>query len=84
MLAKDDREYTAWHVEAWMRNLEILDRLWMWAKKNLSTDDFNNKFFGQKLNKRTVLPYTSLLGNIQVLERMWKWVKKTSTFKHTA
>ena len=35
---------TAWHYAAKWGNSEILQKVWEWAKENLTTEEINDKF----------------------------------------
>jgi len=42
-LGTDNEGRTVWHVAAACRKLEILQKIWEWAKEKLTTEEINNK-----------------------------------------
>jgi hypothetical protein len=41
LLAKDDRKRTAWQVAAEWGKTESLEKIWKWAKVEMSTENLN-------------------------------------------
>ena len=52
---------TVWHLAAELGKTEPLEKIWEWAKAELSTEELNNKLFLAKDDtKQTVWHYVSL------------------------
>jgi hypothetical protein len=59
---------------------EALEKIWEWAKAEMSTEDLNNKLLLAKDDrKQTVWYYASLWDNLQLLERIWEWAQEQQT-----
>jgi hypothetical protein len=43
-LTKNDGGLTVWHAAAWTGNLELLCKLWEWAKQLLTREEIQNMF----------------------------------------
>ena len=51
--------------------VEILDKLWEWAKMFLNRDALNNKLFlDNDEGENTVLPYSLICSDVNLLERI--------------
>ena len=80
MLAKEDRKGTAWQVAAQWGKMKSLEKIWEWAKAELSTEDLNNKLSLAKDDiKQTVRHYASVWDKLQLLGRIWKWAQEQLT-----
>jgi len=76
MLAKADREYTAWKIAALMGISQVFYEFCEWATEKLNLGELNNKFSLAKHDTEHMLVhYESLLGIIQLLDRLWNWAK---------
>ena len=54
MLVKEDTELTAWHVAAKACNVELLERLREWDKKQQTAEQLNYRMFLMKgIRERT-------------------------------
>ena len=77
MLAQNNRKQTAWHVAAKRSKVEILDKLWEWAKEGLNRDVLsNNLLLAKNDDEDTALHLTLHSGNVQTLERIWNLAKE--------
>jgi ankyrin repeat protein len=72
MLKKDKDRQTAWHVAVRRGKVEVLDRLWEWAKEVINRDELNKNCFQAKVIKNA-LYHSTLSYNKQILERIWMW-----------
>jgi ankyrin repeat protein len=80
MLKKGKDRQTAWHVALRRGKVEVLDRLWEWAKKVLNRDELNNKLLlARDEREKTVLHHAIFSENVQILERVWKWANEQLT-----
>jgi len=71
---------TAWQLAAELGKTEPLEKIWEWAKAELSTEELNNKLLLAKVDiKQTVWDYISLWDKVQLLGRIWKWVQEKIT-----
>ena len=63
-----------------MGHLDIIQKLWEWAKKNLTTVEINNKLLlaTDKLGKNGV-ENGSNEGKINIKQKLWKWAKENLT-----
>lgn len=77
MLAKDDTERIAWHVAAKMGHVDVLKKLWAWAKERLTTDELQQKLFlARHLMGKTSWHDAAETNNTEVLEILWEWDKR--------
>jgi len=58
---------------------EILQKVWEWAKENL-TEEINNKFLlGTDKDGRTAWHIAAERGNSEILQNVWEWAKENLT-----
>ena len=80
MLTRDNLRKTAWNVATKRVKVEVLDKLWEWAKKLLNTDKLNNKLLLAKDDEENAILHNTLFTiNVKILERLWKWAKEQLT-----
>jgi ferredoxin-fold anticodon binding domain-containing protein len=80
LLARNNRKRTAWHMAAERGKVEILDKLWEWAKEVLKRDDMNNNLLlAEDYDKEIILHHASFSDIIQTLEIMWQLAKEQLT-----
>jgi ankyrin repeat protein len=71
---------TVWQVAALLGNVDILQKLWEWAKEKLTTEEINNKFLlGTDNEGRTVWHVAAQRGNLEMLQKVWDWNKEKLT-----
>jgi hypothetical protein len=76
LLARDDRERTAWQVAAMMFNTESLVEIWKWAKVDLTPENLKNEFLLAKDNrKKTAWQVAAEWGKSESLEKIREWAK---------
>ena len=51
-LAKDKYERTAWHMATYNSNIEVLIKLWEWAKNVLTQEHLQSMFLATEESKR--------------------------------
>jgi ankyrin repeat protein len=77
LLAQDNDGHTAWQLAAMGAKIEVLEKLWEWAKEKLTTGELCNKFLLAKAKKEaSAWLYASLWGNLVALQRLWEWGKE--------
>jgi hypothetical protein len=55
-------------------NLDVLQKLWGWAEKNLTTGERNNSLFLVKDNSgRTLWHVAEKEGTIEIFLNLWVW-----------
>jgi len=91
LLKQDDKRQTAWYKAAVMGNMQVLDRLWEWAKKVLTTQELKNElllatvkfgntdFFSDTYIKHTALQRAAQEGKTEVFLKLWDWTKEELT-----
>ena len=80
LLSQDNYVRTAWHVAVWWGKEEILDKLWVWTKEVLNTDQLIKKMLMAKNNEEmTAFHHETFCSNVQILERLWKWANEQLT-----
>jgi hypothetical protein len=68
---------TAWQLAAERGNWQSIEKMWEWAKAELSTDDLNNQLLlATDDREQTVLHYATLCDKQLLIGRMRKWVKE--------
>ena len=77
LLGIDKFGTTAWHIAAERGNSEILQKLWEWAKENLTTEEINNKLLLMTDEEgKTAWHIAAKRGNSEILQKEWEWAKK--------
>jgi hypothetical protein len=80
LLAQDDNTPTAWHLAAVCGNIQVLQKLWEWAKEKLTTEDLNNKLLLAKDKRgQTAWHVAAECGNLELLQRLCEWAKEVLT-----
>jgi len=70
-------EMSAWHYAVEGANSEILQKLYEWAKENLTKEEINNKLLlGTDKHGMTAWHYAAIWGNTEILQNVWEWAKK--------
>ena len=80
MLSKDEYNKTAWQNAAGRGEVEILEKLWDWAKKlQLKPEELRNELLLSKdeFNK-TAWHKAAERGEVAILEKLWDWAKNCS------
>jgi len=71
---------TVWQVAALLGNLEILQKLWEWAKEKLTTEEINNTLLlGTDNEGRTAWHLAAMWSNVENLQKVWEWAKERLT-----
>ena len=77
LLGTDTEGRTAWHTAAKRGNSEILQKIWDWAKENLTKEEINNKLLLVTDEEgRTAWHIAPERGNSEILQKIWDWAKK--------
>jgi hypothetical protein len=80
LLAQDNNTQTAWHLAAVCGNIQVLQKLWEWAKEKLTTEDLNNKLLLAKDKRgQTAWHVAAECDNLQLLQKLWEWAKEKLT-----
>jgi len=92
LLVQDKEKRTAWHVAALGVNIQVLQRLWVWAKKVLTpqelkdelllaTVEFENTdlFSDKRYIKDTVLQKAAQQGKTEIFMKLWDCTKEELT-----
>jgi ankyrin repeat protein len=67
---------TAWHWAACEGNLDVLHKLWKWAKENLTKENFKNKMLLVTDNEGwTAWHRATYVGILDVLQKLWNWAE---------
>jgi endo-1,4-beta-D-glucanase Y len=67
-------------VAAGMGKLDILQKIWEWAKEILTKEEINNKLLLATDNKgRTAWHVAASWGKLGVLLKIWEWAKENLT-----
>jgi len=77
-LLKDKDGKTAWQVAAKCDEVELLERLWNWAKGlQLNPEEIKNDVYLKKDKDGKTNPHMAAEGGeFEVLERLWDWAKE--------
>jgi len=77
LLGTDQYGTTAWHIAAERGNSEVIQKLWEWAKENLTTEEINNKLLLMTDEEgKTAWHIAAKRGNSEILQKEWEWAKK--------
>ena len=77
LLAEDKYRQTAFLLAAVWRNIQALELLWEWGKKNLKTTQLNNRYLLAKdSRKNTAWHVAAEEGHLEIIQRLWKWAKE--------
>jgi ankyrin repeat protein len=77
LLLLDNNAPTAWHLAAAWGNIQLLQKLWKWAKEKLTTEDLNNKLLLDKDKRgQTTWQVAAQWGNLHFLQKLWEWAKE--------
>ena len=92
LLKQDDEGRTAWHKAVLMGNIQVLMRLWEWAKKVLKTQELKSELLlptvkledlfplKQKYSrKHTALQRAADQDKTEVFLKLWEWSKEELT-----
>jgi hypothetical protein len=75
LFSKGIYEQTAWHKAAISGDIEVLERLWNWAKElQLKPEELRNELLFSK-GRFGKMPWREAAGNdnIKVLDKLWDW-----------
>jgi hypothetical protein len=77
-LSRDEYEQTIWHKAAISDNVEILEKLWDWAKElHIKPEELRNEVFLSKdIYKQATLRKAERSGNVEILEKLRDWAKE--------
>jgi ankyrin repeat protein len=78
-LDKDEYQITAWHVAARNGQIEILHKLWDWAKEVLTQKELNKLLLNRSISAKTAWQVVAEEGRIEVLPLLWESAKKVLT-----
>jgi len=80
LLAKDDERKTAWIMATERGNLQVLEKLWECANKNLTTEEINiNLLLATDYLGRTVLHMAAVFGGLEIIQKVWAWFNEKLT-----
>jgi len=80
LLAKDSEGFTTWLISVVFKNTQVLEKLWEWAGKNLTTEEMNNTLlFAADYEGMTAWHWVAEKGNLEVLLKIWEWAEKKLT-----
>ena len=74
-VAKEKCKRTAWHMGAGKGQIDILHKLWDWAKKVLTKGELNNMFLAKEECKWNAWLLAAGNGQTDVLHKLWEWAK---------
>ena len=85
---REEKEYgnmsyqtlSVWHVAAVQCNVEVLQKVWEWAKEKLTTEEINNKLLlGTEKDGKTAWQRVAKWRNSDILQKVWEWAKENLT-----
>ena len=79
LLATDGTGRAVWFVAVERSNLEALQKVWEWAKENLTTEETKYMLLATGKRERTVWHYTSMRDKEDFLQKIWEFVKEVLT-----
>jgi hypothetical protein len=76
-LSTDKYGKTVWHNAAERGQVEILEKLWDWAKElQLKPKQLRNEVFSTDKYGKTVSYKAANRGQVEILEKLWDWVNE--------
>jgi endo-1,4-beta-D-glucanase Y len=61
-------------------HLDVLLKIWVWAKENLTREEINNKLLlATDYMGRTAWNVAASKGKVDVLHEIWQWAKENLT-----
>ena len=80
LLAEDKDGHTAWLLAVNVGNEEVLEKLWVTAKEELTTEELKNKLLlAKNREQQTALHLAAVKGNPNALEKLWVWATNELT-----
>jgi hypothetical protein len=77
LLAQNIEGKSAYFMATESGNLQVLEKLWEYAKEKLTTEDINNKILLARYNEgMTVLHKAACGGKLDVLLKIWDWAEE--------
>jgi len=71
---------TAWHNAIYQNNIHVLEKLWEWAKENLTTENINNKLLlATDHNGMTVWHLAATRYTPEILQQVWDMAEQNLT-----
>jgi len=70
---------TVWHVAAYLCNLKVLEKLWVWAKEKLSGEEIKKLLLATDRSGMTGWHWAAVQSELGILEKVWKWVEEKLT-----
>ena len=74
-LDRDESRRTAWPNASEKGQIELLNKLWEWAKDLLISEEIQNIFLARDESKRTAWHMALEEGHIDVFHNLWEWPK---------
>ena len=73
LFGTDNEGSTVWHLAAMGGHIELLQKLWDWAKENLTVEKINNKLLLGTDNKGwTAWQWAAEGGHFETLQMLWE------------
>jgi hypothetical protein len=78
LLLKNMNEERVWYSAAWIHNVEVLEKFWIWVKDlQLKPEELKNEVLLLKGSyEERVWHRTPWNGNVEVFEKLWIWAKE--------
>ena len=77
LLAPDINGITAWHLSVQSREPGVLQKIWEWAKENITTEERKIKFLiATRREGKTAQHMAVYWGHLQVLQKLCEWAKE--------
>jgi hypothetical protein len=75
LLSTDEKGRNVWHMVLEDGFLEALEKVWVWAKKQLTLEEINKLLLATDHKGRTVWHVAAKLYNLFLLEKLCQWSK---------
>jgi hypothetical protein len=84
LFPKDDDEVIILYQASYSGNVQILERIWKWAKEQLSPEELNNLLLAQNKRKKIAWHVKVRWVKVEILDKLWEWAKEVlNTFNNT-
>ena len=76
MLAKDNDEKIILYLATFSGNVQILERIWKWAKEQLTSEELYKLLLTQGYIRQTAWHVEAKRSKLEILDNLWEWTKK--------
>ena len=79
ILNKHGVGHTIWHAAVQQGKLELLQKIWDWAKESLTREEVNNLLLAKNYKGETAWQVAVRRRKLEILEKIWEWTEENLT-----